>query len=73
MPLDTITLKQVLKDAFTKVKQVQNLTPEQQLESLCQDMAVGFEAFVKSGDVTVNVQTTGTASAQTGTGTGKLQ
>ncbi|WP_281233511.1 hypothetical protein [Flavobacterium gelatinilyticum] len=57
-------LKDLLTDMLTK--------EENSIEEFASRMSDAVEKFVKSGTVNVTVQTTGTASSQSGTGTGSI-
>ena len=76
MPLNKARLRQKIEAALTVDKD----NPERRLANVAADLADAIEEFVKGGDVveiTVTVNTTGSATAQTGigtqTGTGKIQ
>lgn len=70
--------------SLNKAKLIEDLTavftPEQEeeesannsLERLVNGIAAAVDAFVKSGQVSVSVTTTGIAASQTGTGTGNI-
>ncbi|WP_312394739.1 hypothetical protein [Chryseobacterium sp.] len=46
--------------------------PAASRQAIAEKLANAVDKFVRSGDVNVTVATTGTAAAQTGTGTGKM-
>jgi len=46
--------------------------PSDSRQAIAEKLANAVDKFVRSGDVNVTVATTGTAAAQTGTGTGKM-
>lgn len=47
--------------------------PEESRQRIAKEMAEAVYKFVKSGEVNVTVTTSGTASSQTGTGTGIIK
>lgn len=71
MALNKAALKQAIKglleDLSTKVD-----NPEQSREDFAERLSTAIDTFVKTGTVNVTVATTGTAAAQTGTGTGGI-
>ena len=71
MTLNKSKLIEDLKAIFT-IEQLEEKDANKSIERLSEGFANAFEAFVKSGEVNTTVQTTGTATAQTGTGTGKV-
>ncbi|MGZ9677545.1 hypothetical protein [Flavobacterium sp. GNP002] len=71
MSLNKAALKNALIELFT-AEQEEEQNASQSIERLATGIANAFEAFVKSGQVSVNVTTTGTATSQTGTGTGNI-
>ncbi|MBN2669991.1 MAG: hypothetical protein JXR60_12290 [Bacteroidales bacterium] len=71
MALDKISLKSSIKQAFNDQRSNTN-DPDAALDDLAAKIADAVEVFVKSGTVNTTVETTGTAAAQTGTGTGNI-
>lgn len=71
MPLDKTTLTTSIEVAFNKQSD-KDVSPAEARKEIAKDLASAFEVFVKSGTVNTTVATTGTASAQTGTGTGNI-
>ena len=49
-----------------------NLTPDQCRDKFATDLSNLIDTYVKTGIVSVTVNTTGTSTAQTGTGTGNI-
>lgn len=47
--------------------------PQESRERLAEKLANAIDTFVRSGDVKVNVTTSGSATNQAGTGTGKVE
>lgn len=74
MGLKTEDLKKAIRDAFlaNSNTEEQNSKIYDQTDALASALANAMEAFVMSGDVKTTVNTTGSASAQTGTGQGKV-
>lgn len=71
MPLDKATLEFAIKDLLTKEKKKENDSPAS-IDNIASKLATAIDTFVKSGLVTTTVATTGSAAAQTGTGTGYI-
>lgn len=66
MALDKTTLKEAIEDLLTDMES----RDEDAKSEFATRLSNAIDAFVKSGTVNVTVATTGTASAQTGNGTG---
>lgn len=60
-----------LLEIFTSESQATE-NPQESRQRMADKFANAIDKFVRSGDVNVEVKTTGTASAQTGTGNGKI-
>lgn len=71
MSLNKAQLQQDLVDLFTN-EQSEEVNATISVNRLAAAMATAIENYVKSGTVNVTVNTTGTAAAQTGTGTGNI-
>lgn len=71
MSLNKAALKDTLVSLFTN-EQSEEESPAQSVERLATGIANAVDAFVKSGQVNVTVATTGSATAQSGTGTGNI-
>ena len=73
MPLNKISLKLAIKNAFDAEKESDDPAIDS-IDRIAAAIADGIDAFVKSGTVTTTVSTAvvtaGTAAAQSGTGTG---
>lgn len=73
MPLDKLSLKNSIKQAFLD-EYTGTITADQTaaIDRIATKISNACDTFVKTGTVSVNVTvaTTGTAVAQTGTGTG---
>lgn len=69
MALDKTTLKESILDLLDELSERED-KPEDAREDFATGLSDAIETFVKSGTVNVTVHTTGTASAQSGTGTG---
>jgi hypothetical protein len=69
------TLETVIKDAF-KFNDIpdgdEKNAAKQQYQELAAGLASAIDTFVRSGTVSTTVTTSGTASAQSGTGTGSV-
>lgn len=82
MALNTKGLKDTIEELLKNNQSIASnakLTEKEQkkviqdsLESLASGLASAIEVFVKSGQVTTEVKTTGSATTQAGTGTGKI-
>ena len=66
MALDKETLKSAIQTVLADLSA--DKTPADAADAL----ATAIDTFVKSGTVSVDVATTGSATAQTGTGTGSV-
>lgn len=64
--------KAALKTAITTLLTDMLEKESNSIEEFANRLSNEIEIFVKSGTVTVNVATTGSATAQTGTGTGNI-
>ncbi len=71
MALVKATLKAAIFDAFKKQQQKEK-NPDDALNDIADRLSTAIDAFIKSGTVNVTVATTGTAAAQTGSGTGTI-
>lgn len=71
MSLNKVALKEALIALFEN-EQNEEDDASQSLQRLSAGIADAVDAFVKSGTVNVTVATTGTATNQTGTGTGNV-
>ncbi len=60
-----------LLEIFTSESQATE-NPQESRQRMANNLANAIDKFVRSGEVNVDVKTTGSASAQTGTGTGKI-
>ena len=70
------TGKPILKQDILQIFEMEaqaNESPEQSRERIAEKLTNPVYKFVKSGAVKVTVATTGTAAAQTGTGTGNIE
>ncbi|WP_102980113.1 hypothetical protein [Chryseobacterium scophthalmum] len=70
------TGKPILKQDILQIFEMEaqaNESPEQSRERIAEKLTNAVYKFVKSGAVKVTVATTGTAAAQTGTGTGNIE
>lgn len=65
-------LKQAILSIFEMEAQASE-SPEQSRERIADKLTNAIFDFVKTGTVKVTVATTGTAAAQTGTGTGNIE
>lgn len=71
MSLNKTKLIQDLIAVFTR-EQDEEESSNDSLQRLANGIATAVDVFVKSGQVNVTVATTGSATAQTGTGTGNI-
>ena len=71
MALDKTTLEKSIETAFNNQSD-KKVDPAEARKAIAKDLANAFNVFVKSGTVNTTVSTTGTAAAQTGTGTGSI-
>lgn len=71
MSLDKTALKNSLIALFT-AEQDEEESATQSIERLAAGISNAMDAFVKSGQVSVTVTTTGTATNHTGSGTGNI-
>ncbi|SIT25653.1 hypothetical protein SAMN05421786_11548 [Chryseobacterium ureilyticum] len=65
-------LENELLKIFTKESQ-ETEKPEESRHRIAKEMAEAIYKFVKTGEVNVTVATSGTATSQTGTGTGIIK
>ncbi|MCU7615669.1 hypothetical protein NZ698_00545 [Chryseobacterium sp. PBS4-4] len=68
--------KPILKQTILQIFEIEaqaNESPEQSRERIAEKLTNAIYDFVKTGMVKVTVATTGTAAAQTGTGTGNIE
>lgn len=65
-------LKQTILQIFETEAEADE-SPEQSRERIAEKLTNAIYDFVKSGLVKVNVATTGSATAQSGTGTGNIE
>jgi len=68
MALNKPQLKTAIKSLMTEMLEKE----ENSIDEFAARLSDAIDVFVKSGTVTVNVATTGSATAQTGTGTGNI-
>jgi galactitol-specific phosphotransferase system IIB component len=71
MPLNKSALELAIKDLLTKEK-AKTDDSSTSIDNIASKLAEAIDIFVRSGFVTTTVATTGSASAQTGTGTGYI-
>lgn len=71
MPLNKSALELAIKDLLTKEK-AKTDDGSTSIDNIASKLAEAIDTFVRSGLVTTTVATTGSASAQTGTGTGYI-
>lgn len=71
MSLNKAKLVEDLIKVFTR-EQSEEVSADKSIERLVNGIASAVDVFVKSGQVNVTVSTTGSATAQTGTGTGNI-
>ncbi|MDR2964039.1 MAG: hypothetical protein LBU90_10475 [Bacteroidales bacterium] len=71
MALVKTSLKTAIMAAF-KAQQNKTDNPEGALNDLADKLATAIDTYIKSGTVNVTVATTGSATAQAGTGTGNI-
>lgn len=71
MPLNKSALELAIKDLLTKEK-AKTDDGSTSIDNIASKLAEAIDIFVRSGLVTTTVATTGSASAQTGTGTGYI-
>jgi hypothetical protein len=71
MPLDKPALELAIK-AFLTIEKTKEDDSPASIDNIASKLAAAIDTFVRSGLVTTTVATTGSASAQTGTGTGHI-
>ncbi|MBL0736760.1 hypothetical protein JI750_07690 [Flavobacterium sp. GN10] len=71
MPLNKSALELAIKDLLIKEK-AKTDDGSTSIDNIASKLAEAIDTFVRSGLVTTTVATTGSASAQTGTGTGYI-
>lgn len=71
MALDKTALKQNILNTLESLSEREN-DPAQGRVDFATQLSDAIDAFVKSGEVNVTVTTTGSATAQEGTGKGKV-
>ncbi|UPZ17776.1 hypothetical protein [Flavobacterium humidisoli] len=71
MPLNKSALELAIKDLLIKEK-AKTDDGSTSIDNIASKLAEAIDIFVRSGLVTTTVATTGSASAQTGTGTGYI-
>ncbi len=70
MALVVTVLKTAIKAAQDKASKAKSV--EEANDIFATELAAAIDNYIKSGDVNVNVTTTGGPTAQTGVGTGKI-
>jgi len=71
MPLNKAILEQAIKSLLIEEK-AKTDDGSSSIDNISAKLATAIDTFVRSGLVTTKVTTTGSASAQTGTGTGEI-
>lgn len=71
MALNKPQLKEAIKSILADMAQVEE-DPEAAREEFAEKISSAIDAFVRTGKVDVYVNTTGTATSHTGSGTGSI-